>query len=758
MNKIVQTTATRSAKPVKGAKKGVFHFNAEARLMQELGERLVAVPEVALVELIKNAYDADSTVCTVSLDERDHMKIADDGHGMTFSQFQKFWMTIGTSHKSREEYSPYFQRDLTGQKGIGRFAVRFLATELTVTTIAYDEESEQTTQLTAYFDWMKLDTSEQLQGTEVPYELLVVPDGTATGTALTLSKLRHGTSFMDSTMFRTQVLRILSPLQGLDRGPFKNRFKAKGQATEDPGFSVNLPGKGENAETNIAAETLQNYVARLIIRGEKDRVRYKVDFGDDGETHVLDLKQQHSINNGFHADIRFIPRRKGLFAGKDINGTNARGWLTENSGVAIIDRGFRVRPYGDEDDDWLDLVNDANTNRRTWRTAIANELFPMTTIVRNNPALNPMINLPSNHQLVGAVFVASSRNTSTVRIDDLIPSTDREGFLKTPGFEELKTFVRAGIEFIAHLDRLKGLEDKQREADAKAARAKEEFKEAMKYVADIPTLTKTERARIVSQYSELAVKIDEVEQYDREARGKLSVMGAMGVLAGFLTHEASRLKTTLRRAAHDVAEAAKRDPSLKAIAKELDNGVETWNDQLEYVSTFIDATQEYKSVSFKARPQLARVTRLFKTFCVDRDIRVKIVVDPQVMVPAMPVTTYSGIFLNLFTNALKAVMAHEKSNTELLVEVRVTVDAKRHILEVLDTGIGVPPSMVKRIWDPMFTTTARLDDSLGTGMGLGLTLSRQLATEVGGTVDIVQAPAGYATCFRVIFPIKAKSS
>ena len=754
MTEIVQNSSSAVVVNGAGTEHGVFHFNAEARLMQELGERLVAVPEVALVELIKNAYDADATACTVEVTDTDRMEIRDDGHGMTINQFKKFWMTIGTSHKAREEYSPLFRRDLTGQKGIGRFAVRFLATELTVSTIAYDEELEQMTRLIAYFDWIQLDTSEHLQGTEVPYTLSVVPPGTRTGTTLQLSKLRHGTEFMDSSAFRTQVLRILSPIQGLDRGRFKN-FRPSGKHKEDPGFSVTLPGKGSNVESNIAAEVLRNYVARLVIESKNGFVDYHVDFGDGADTHTLRVERSHSISNGFHADIRFIPRRKGLFANKDINGTLARGWLTENSGVAIIDRGFRIRPYGDEDDDWLDLVNDANTNRRVWRTDIANEFFPITKVARNNPALNPMINLPANHQLVGAVFVASSRSRSTVRIDDLIPSTDREGFLQTAGFEQLKTFVRAGIEYIAHLDRIRGLEEKQKEAEKSAEQARQEFKDAMKYVEEIPTLTKTERARIVSQYSELAVKIEEVEQYDREARGKLSVMGAMGVLAGFLTHEASRLKTTLRRAARDVAEAARRDPSLQKIADELQGGVTTWNEQLEYVSTFIDTTQQYKSTTFKAKPQIERVIRLFKSFCDERDIRVKICIEPDIVVPAMPVTTYSGIFLNLFTNALKAVLAHGNSSTDLVVEIRASRDAKRHILEVLDTGIGVPPSMVKRIWDPMFTTTARLENALGTGMGLGLTLSRQLATEVGGTIDIVTAPVGYATCFRVVFPYKA---
>ena len=44
---------------------GKVAFQTEGRLLQELGERLVASPEVALVELIKNAYDADSTLVGV---------------------------------------------------------------------------------------------------------------------------------------------------------------------------------------------------------------------------------------------------------------------------------------------------------------------------------------------------------------------------------------------------------------------------------------------------------------------------------------------------------------------------------------------------------------------------------------------------------------------------------------------------------------------------------------------------------------------
>jgi signal transduction histidine kinase len=754
--KIIQSPkATKTTRT--SPEKGILHFSAEARLLQELGERLVAVPEVALVELIKNAYDADAKKCTVSVADNE-MTISDDGHGMTFNQFQRFWMTIGTSHKAREEVSPQYARDLTGQKGIGRFAVRFLATKLTVTTTAFDPASDVTTQLVAYFDWVALDAIEGLSDIEVPYVLSIVDAGTPVGTTLLLTDLRHDSAFMYSSPFKTQVLRIISPLQGLDRGNFLKRFKNRIPGShEDPGFQVVLPGKSDTTITNVAAETLANYAVRLVIRGEAQQITYQVFFAEDEKVHTLVVSTAHAIGHGFHADIRWFPRRKGLLSGKEVNGKAAWSWIYQNSGVAIVDRGFRMRPYGEEDDDWLDIVSDANTNRRAWRTEIAEKYFPISKVARNDPALNPMINLPARHQLVGAVFVASSKSTSTTSIDDLIPSTDREGFLQTAAFAQLKKFVRAGIEYIAHLDRLKGLDEKQQLAVKKTQETKAEFREALRYVEAIPTLTKVERARIVTQYVELAEKIDEVEHYEREARGRLSVMGAMGVLAGFLTHEASRLKTTLQRAASDVTAAAKKEPSLAAVALELQAGVQVWNDQLDYVRTFIDATQKYNAVSFKSKPQIARVVRMFKQFCDDRSILVAVNVDVNAMVPDMPVSTYSGIFLNLFTNALKAVMAHEKSGAPQLIEIRGTSDAKRHILEVLDTGIGVPPSMSKRIFDPLFTTTSRHDNSLGTGMGLGLTLSRQLANEFSGTVDIVQPPDGFSTCFRVSFPLKVKT-
>jgi hypothetical protein len=106
--------------------RGELSFTIESRLLRELGERLVREPEVAIVELIKNSYDADATTCDVHYRAGDSISVVDDGTGMTLDQFRNGWMRIGTSSKELTPRSSIFRRRITGEKGIGRFAVRFL--------------------------------------------------------------------------------------------------------------------------------------------------------------------------------------------------------------------------------------------------------------------------------------------------------------------------------------------------------------------------------------------------------------------------------------------------------------------------------------------------------------------------------------------------------------------------------------------------------------------------------------------------------
>src|SRR6202142_316007 len=211
--------STSVQKPKNQLDTGSIPFQAEGRLLQELGLRLVAKPEVALVELIKNAYDADSAMCLVRLEGGGKtLVVADEGHGMTITDFKTKWMRIATSSKLAGEKSPKYHRPLTGAKGIGRFAVRFLGDYLVLDSIAFDETYKCMTKLTARFDWPELDTAEDIGDASVEYSLIRMPEATQPGTTLTITKLREATDFTKEAELRDEVLRIVSPFQALESG------------------------------------------------------------------------------------------------------------------------------------------------------------------------------------------------------------------------------------------------------------------------------------------------------------------------------------------------------------------------------------------------------------------------------------------------------------------------------------------------------------------------------------------------------------
>ena len=117
-------------------------FQADSALLRELGERLVGQPHIALAELIKNAYDADATQCTISIDA-DEITVIDNGHGMTKDEFLSHWMTIGTRHKQDKGESRHFGRNVTGSKGVGRLSAQFLAHNLELTTVPRERYTKQ---------------------------------------------------------------------------------------------------------------------------------------------------------------------------------------------------------------------------------------------------------------------------------------------------------------------------------------------------------------------------------------------------------------------------------------------------------------------------------------------------------------------------------------------------------------------------------------------------------------------------------------
>lgn len=98
-------------------------FTVSARTARLIGQENFANAEGAIIELVKNSYDADATVCFIIIDPlNDRLCIFDNGDGMEQTTIEKHWMTIGTDDKKTNQTSGN-KRIRTGAKGIGRFAL-----------------------------------------------------------------------------------------------------------------------------------------------------------------------------------------------------------------------------------------------------------------------------------------------------------------------------------------------------------------------------------------------------------------------------------------------------------------------------------------------------------------------------------------------------------------------------------------------------------------------------------------------------------
>ena len=414
---------------------GTLTFSIESRIVRELGERLVTQPEVALVELIKNSYDADATLCDLKHDPPNAVEVHDNGHGMTLADFKAGWMRIGTSAKASERHSPRFGRVITGEKGIGRFAVRFLGRTLDLESVADDSARGFRTLLTAHFHWPQFDNAEDLGKVEVPYQL-VRANGRSTGTTLRITELRSAAEEVDLHAVRTSSISVVTPYAPLLRkSPSKKKAGTKRKAgsradklADDSGFSLEIhqPEGSDEVPENVASALLDNAVLRAVVELQKGRVKLRV-YRRDSKTAALSISDKYPNTVGTaYADIRFFPQRKGTFADMPVHGRVARKWVRDHSGVAVFDRTFRVLPYGTEGDDWLLLAADAAKRAREPRSNLAKKHFPMDESTRMSTQLNYMLRLPYPQQLVGIVQVEGRRSSEQADDDEgLVAAADR---------------------------------------------------------------------------------------------------------------------------------------------------------------------------------------------------------------------------------------------------------------------------------------------------------------------------------------------
>jgi signal transduction histidine kinase len=684
-------------------------------------------------------------------------EFADDGNGMTEKEFLDFWMVIGTRSKVRKAISRKFKRKVSGSKGIGRFAVRFLGAHLHLSTTAVDSGNKY--RIEANFDWNKVDTSHALSEIEIKYNVYKVTSATATGTSLTISKLRPGVLQANRSEIQTQTLTLTSPLSGLEKPPFA-------EATEsDPGFNVqfsDVQDDGSIQAESVAAAVLDNYVARARLELLNDgKLDVRIYFDRNTKpiySKKIDLKQHYTnfkIDTPFFVDIRYFPQRKGTFAGMGVNGWTAKDWLKKNCGISIIDNGFRVLPYGTGTDDWLKLNFDKARNvRNQWESKVMRNLHPMPPDANKNPLNNPMLYLPNSGQVFGAVFVASKPSINKGDTDaDLIPSMDRQGYVNNTAFKRVRYITRLGLELIAYHDHMRVREAEEADVANKLKGAEEDLTAALHEIQNSPSISIAEKKRLGILLSVAATNYSEVDTYRKTAQESLEMMSLLGVLAGFMTHEFEQTLFKLSEAIRILKKLTKFHSELGESTTELEQSRRHLESYLDYSRLFTEKVSDHASSKFHVKPQIQLVIDTLAAVREKHGIEVDLQIANDAMGPEVPIAAYSGVLLNLLSNSFKAIIARADKMPRK-VRIVASSDKNKHRLIVADSGIGIPNRLRERIWEPLFTTTKRDASPIGSGMGLGLALVKRVVENMGGKISLLEIPPdGFVTAFEVEIPL-----
>ncbi len=744
-------------------------FTVDAELLRELGERLVGKPYVALAELIKNGYDADATEVTVRV-RKDSIEVADNGHGMRFDEFKDYWMRVGSTHKVRQQRSPYCDRPLTGSKGVGRLASQFLANELELRSVPateadYErsgppapEDSEAVSgdqgsegpkpedELLALVDWESAVKAGELTSAEVAWELgtrvTTFPRGDTHGTRVTMNGLKHDWTREDFENLAREVWFLVPPF----RGPPTTRPGAG----EWP-FHVTL--ESDDPDVDRAFDTqmgrvLDLFVARLtgsLVRtdsaGGTVRLSLELEDGSRDRTEYVVGPPCHLHDLEFEIRVFDLRHRQphGITVGV------AREYLNQFGGVHVYDTGFRV-PLGGPDQDWLRIEFD-HAHRLS-----ASQLLPTDLQVSEG-----MSNLPTNSRLWGVVNVDTGNEARRALAEApeaplsyLQISVSRNRLVENTAFEQLRDAIRWALDYYAMRTTTLRLQARAtREYTPPPAKAVIGIRAAVERHADAiaPPVLRSLRREVDGALK--AVRED--EERTRRQIGSLSAFATAGVTVTAFDHEFGKQLNLLEGLADRVEAVAPRAGGARAelelIAVQTREWLEHARATRRLFSHLADPEYEGERVRHTVRGLLDGVVLsarpLLRGASVDSTGA-----DGSLRLPWGTYAEWAALFQNVLLNAANA-MAGSAVRT---IGIRTRETDGRVTLRIEDTGSGIDLRRAEEYFQPgkRGTSISRADRARDYGgSGLGLAIVRLIASQLGCSARFVRPSTGFSTCFEL---------
>lgn len=705
-----------------------FKIRPYARLLTMLGDQLIKNEQIALAELIKNAYDADAewvNVNFVDFSEEGEILpdskivIEDNGIGMDLEVIEKSWMNPATPHKrsnpGEAKPSPKKNRIIQGEKGIGRFAILKLGNKIVVTTHPKDKNEEHIIN----FDFSQYDNdfvSQNGENKEIFLDDILIEvttnilekstDYNNHGTKIEIYNLKGNwnTEKINAVEKESQKLQPLFEMVLQQKS--KEKFKVKFQLNNEPiDSSIKTISDLKSLFDNSAVVKIRNgrYNEKMqefeFIQNE---IPTKISINDARIQGLTVFKSYFKKDTLFGqqetkcGDFRFN------FYIFDLNAkVDSKYYLDKEEKKLIKEHriylyrdGIRVAPYGDPDNDWI------GTDKKR-------------AVGRSGDYL-------SNDQVVGFVEISKKENPN------LQDKTNREGLIEEGNanndfialLQTILLYIRQHP-YAQYKARLLQQEE-QRNRNLKIVENK--FSELEKYIQD------NKYALSVLNDSRTAY-INEKNSYEKKLDISYDLAG-IGLSVETASHD---MMMMLRNGMNELEILEYSVKEQQISYKEISKRLKTIHNAFSFVSNHMRNIQllfkssKQKKKSIKINDILEKVVSIYKRSLIEENI--ELIIKP-IGLPIVVQCTDAVLFqflINLFDNAVYwlSVVHKEKKN------ITITIDGDNQKLIFSDNGPGVNKDDKPYIFEAFYSGKE-------VGKGLGLYIARQLLNRMGFSIVLAE--------------------
>ena len=701
------------------------------RVFAALGADLVTNDIVAIIELVKNSYDAFASEVRITFAQLDslfpHIEIRDNGTGMTKEIIDNVWCTVATPFKKD---NPTIQKNdkvrrVSGAKGLGRLSVARLGSALKLITKTENGEAWEVD-----VNWGSISTANSVDAcyiTRIPYTGSLISEEWH-GTILQIYGLNKVWSAKDFNDLKENLGRLISPFSKPDdfriylKCPLNNddaeieietpefldhpKYKISGFVSDEGDVewqyvynSLSEDGRSRETSDKLTFEQIialdEFYINSDIQKMSCGPFEFEIRAWDIGAEDVQEIASR------FHVQQK----------------NNIRAAIRSHKGLSVYRDGILVLPKSDNTRDWLglDLRRVSKVGERL-----------------------------STSQLVGHISISADKNKG------LMDTSDRERLAINMEYQHFSLILRAIVGILENersQDRVKIQREKPMEDLFSKLSAEDLLAEVVSIAEKGGSIDKT-----LPLLQDFSKRIESIRETLQQRLIYYSRLATIGTISQMLVHEIRNCTTVIAYALKKIMKSV--EGKMTEEVQEYYQEAEMEIDRLEHLSDVFLPLANRMFNPKKRKTSLSREIRncleLFNSDIQRLTIETDIILQNNEFQLDIDPAEFSSILINLLSNALFWLQQVPKDSRKIIIRA-TQLGTSRCRISVDDTGPGIPEDFVEKVLWPGVTRKPN-------GIGMGLTVAAELVAGRNGQFAVKHPGSlgGASFCFDLPLVTSAK--